>query len=830
MTFEDFENLFTLFCTIVGLLGSLFKYIERPKRGYLFLIIFFLAHFFSDYYWAIYVLTMHTYPNVSEFTAYLGWNVGYVFLFLAVFSLYKHSKRYFHPLMLWPLITNIPLFILYVQFGGIFNNIFQVGTTIVIQMFCTKDLIFYKKHKKEGLPFPYISLLVLIFLITGYGMWTASCFDWPKEYLNPYLYLTIIAYSCTVLFPWGAGKIYESDNLFNIKKNEGELRFQTLLQTITSFIILSICAGGYFLVVKMRNNLSIIEKTEGSTDDILIILLVISIILILIVICMLYFITSRYKIAKRKQREMDAGKLSRLNFIVTIIITLSLMCFAIVFNARKLYVSSVDVVYENGQDKAKMFSTDIENYLTEAETTLRVTAETIDLMKKTGASMEDIYLLLLYQTDRLSKQFDEKFTGIYAYIDGQYMDGAKWLPPAGFEPESRDWYKAAVKAGGDIVLVSPYIDKLSDSVVITIAKCIVDTKDIQSPKDVVCLDIIIDHLQEITKQIDIAGKGYGMVVNKDGFIVIHNDESFNSQYLTEIYGSELLNEITNAKTNMGKNVFQYVMDDEECTLFVCPILDQCYAVIVVPNSELLEDVNSQLAVNTLISLIIFSLILFFYYLGYKNERTYGKKVEEMNLQVVTALAASIDAKDAYTNGHSARVANYSRMIANRVGYSESKQEELYMMALLHDVGKIGVPDTVINKNGKLNTEEYDLIKKHPSIGSRILSSIKERPKLYIGARSHHERYDGGGYPDGIAGEKIPEEARIIAVADAYDAMTSNRSYRKIIPQEKVREEIEKGSGTQFDPRFAKVMIQLIDEDKNYEMCGSDVKMVGEEVS
>ncbi len=832
MTFEDFENLFTLFCTIVGLLGSVFKYIEHPKRGYLFLVIFFLAHFFSDYYWAIYVLIMRSYPNVSEFTVYLGWNIGYVFLFLAVYFLHNKNKRYFHPLMLWPLLTNIPLFFLYIQFGGLFNNIWQVSTTTVTLIFCTKDILFYKKYKNQGISFPHLSLLILIFLITGYGMWTVSCFDWPKEYLNPYLYLTLIGYSCTVLFPWGAGKIYETSNLFHTNKNESELRLQTLLQTIASFIILGICAGGYFLVVKMRNNMAIIGKIEEATDGIVKILLVLSIVLILIVSTMLYFITSSFKNAKTKQREMDAGKLSRLNFIVTIIITIFLMLFAIIFNARKLYDSSLDVVYENGQDKAKMFSTDIENYLTEAETTIRVTAETIDLMKKTDATMQDIYLLLIYQTDRLSKQFDENFTGIYAYIDGQYMDGAKWLPPAGFEPESCDWYKAAVKAGGDIVLVSTPLDVLSDSVVITIAKCIVDDrpKDIQSPKNVVCLDIIIDNLKEITKQIDIAGKGYGMIVNKDGFIVIHHDDSYNNKNITENYGSELLSKITNAKTNLGKDAFQYVMDNEECTLFVCPILDQWFAVIVVSNSELLEDVNSQLAVNTLISLIIFSLILFFYYLGYKNERNYGKKVEEMNLQVVTALAASIDAKDNYTNGHSARVANYSRMIASRVGYSESKQDELYMMALLHDVGKIGVPDGVIKKNGKLTLEEYDTIRKHPEIGSRILSSIKERPRLYIGARSHHERYGGGGYPDGIAGEKIPEEARIIAVADAYDAMTSNRSYRKIMPQDKVREEIENGSGTQFDPRFAQVMIQLIDEDTNYEMCASDVKMIGEEVS
>ncbi len=140
-----------------------------------------------------------------------------------------------------------------------------------------------------------------------------------------------------------------------------------------------------------------------------------------------------------------------------------------------------------------------------------------------------------------------------------------------------------------------------------------------------------------------------------------------------------------------------------------------------------------------------------------------------------------------------------------------------MMGLLHDVGKIGIPDSIINKPGKLTDEEYDVIKRHPVIGSQILKNINEMPKLSIGARWHHERYDGTGYPDGLAGEEIPEEARIIAVADSYDAMSSNRSYHGIFPQSKIREEIVFGSGTQFDPRFADIMLKMIDEDEKYTM-------------
>ena len=191
--------------------------------------------------------------------------------------------------------------------------------------------------------------------------------------------------------------------------------------------------------------------------------------------------------------------------------------------------------------------------------------------------------------------------------------------------------------------------------------------------------------------------------------------------------------------------------------------------------------------------------------------------ESLSRHVVQTLAEAIDAKDTYTNGHSDRVATYSREIAKRYGYSEKAQDDIFMMGLLHDVGKIGVPDEIINKPGKLTDEEFAAIKTHPVIGDRILKKVSEMPKLSIGARWHHERFDGRGYPDGLKGEEILEEARIIAVADAYDAMTSHRSYRDILPQEVVRGEIEKGKGTQFDPVFADIMLQMIDEDTEYEM-------------
>jgi len=198
-------------------------------------------------------------------------------------------------------------------------------------------------------------------------------------------------------------------------------------------------------------------------------------------------------------------------------------------------------------------------------------------------------------------------------------------------------------------------------------------------------------------------------------------------------------------------------------------------------------------------------------------------------QTATALANAIDAKDKYTHGHSRRVAKYSVKIARSAGMKEKECEELYFAALLHDVGKIGIKDSIINKEGKLTDEEYGAIKTHPVIGMQILSSISKSPYLSIGAHYHHERYDGHGYPAGLKGEDIPDIARIIAVADAYDAMTSKRSYRDPIPQQIVREEFVKGLGTQFDPNYGRIMLHLIDLDSEYLMKESEDASEGEAI-
>ncbi|MCC7351858.1 MAG: HD-GYP domain-containing protein [Phycisphaerales bacterium] len=183
-------------------------------------------------------------------------------------------------------------------------------------------------------------------------------------------------------------------------------------------------------------------------------------------------------------------------------------------------------------------------------------------------------------------------------------------------------------------------------------------------------------------------------------------------------------------------------------------------------------------------------------------------VHDLMMGLLHSLTSAVDAKDAYTCGHSERVALLSRHLARQIQLPEAEIERIYMAGLLHDVGKIGVPENVLQKTGRLTAEEFEQMKRHPQIGARILRDIKQIEDIIPGVLHHHERYDGRGYPAALAGERIPLMGRIICLADCFDAMTSNRTYRKALPLEVALTEIRRCSGTQFDPRLTESFLQV----------------------
>ncbi len=191
----------------------------------------------------------------------------------------------------------------------------------------------------------------------------------------------------------------------------------------------------------------------------------------------------------------------------------------------------------------------------------------------------------------------------------------------------------------------------------------------------------------------------------------------------------------------------------------------------------------------------------------ENHHLY-EDVQDLLMGSLHALTASIDAKDPYTCGHSRRVAIVSRKLAQLFGFDEHHAERVYLAGLMHDIGKIGIPEAVLRKPGKLTSSEYETMQRHPEIGATILSGIRQMEDLIPVILHHHERLDGGGYPSGLSGDEIPIEALIVGLADGFDAMTSSRTYRDTMPLTAVITEIRRCSGTQFDPRLAELLLSL----------------------
>ena len=228
------------------------------------------------------------------------------------------------------------------------------------------------------------------------------------------------------------------------------------------------------------------------------------------------------------------------------------------------------------------------------------------------------------------------------------------------------------------------------------------------------------------------------------------------------------------------------------------------------NKKVTKDLFFWVSLTGLLGWILINLITSVQIKKYNLRHEHDNELIRESIETFTGF---IDAKDPYTKGHSSRVAAYTRAIAREMGYSGEELDRIYYIALLHDCGKMGVPDNILNKPDKLTDEEFEEIKSHTERGGEILRSFKSLENAGEGALYHHERYDGEGYPEGKAGEDIPLIARMICVADSFDAMNSNRVYRKKLSPETIREEIEKNKGKQFDPKIADIFLKILKEGK-----------------
>ncbi len=289
------------------------------------------------------------------------------------------------------------------------------------------------------------------------------------------------------------------------------------------------------------------------------------------------------------------------------------------------------------------------------------------------------------------------------------------------------------------------------------------------------------------------------------------DSSWNGVYKSQSVGEKKFILATGIESALNVRVAKGELGKLGFVLYTPHLLKDC-------NFELTYRLEKSVCSDPLV-IVLFCLLLldlltiFIYYLTYFMLE-HQKKHSESTIQALIQLVSHfIDVRDPYTREHSSHVGKYSRMIAERMGFSKEDQRNIYYMGLLHDVGKVLIPSEILKKTEKLTDEEWQIMKKHTTYGAEILKNFEYIPYVKEAVLYHHERYDGGGYMSGLKGNEIPLVARIICVADSYDAMATDRAYRNKLPREVILSEIEKNKGKQFDPEIASIMVELIKEGK-----------------
>ena len=510
---------------------------------------------------------------------------------------------------------------------------------------------------------------------------------------------------------------------------------------------------------------------------------------------------------------------SNKRYVLTIIGTVLCLSVMMILNHTSYYTSVMAKIQNVGMGTLNEAKAKIENYLLKDVEVVQTTAISLEYMLKNNVSTEEMESFLMYESKRYNEEIDSNFKGIYGYVNKKHVDGFGWVPDEDFIPTQRVWYIAAKEAQGKTVIVPPYLDAKTNIMMMSISKML------QDMDSVIGVDIALTEIQTYIEEAALNVFGYTFLVDESGQIIAHSDVSkIGKNYLEDAQMAGILNTVFSGE----KSYFEVEISDKNYQVCAGEVMGNWHVVMILDTDIFFQEVRAAFVRNILLCGVISVLIVFFYVYSFRRIQYFmalewqsNEKVEKTNMKLIRALVRTIDAKDRYTNGHSVRVAEYAKNIAKRMGKSEEEQKLIYYAGLLHDVGKIRVPVEIINKPGKLTDEEFAKIKIHPVTGYHILKDIFDDKIIALGVKYHHERYDGKGYPSGLTGENIPEIARILGIADTYDAMTSNRSYRDALPQEKVREEIQRGKGTQFDSEIADIMLEMIDEDQKYCLRESD---------
>lgn len=548
----------------------------------------------------------------------------------------------------------------------------------------------------------------------------------------------------------------------------------------------------------------------------------------------------------------------KLYYLLTLFLTLAALIAIVCYSFGSFYGIAREDAVTIGERVVSEESEKLNNFLLRGLDVLQVTGLTIDYMLKEGLGPEEIEEYLLCESEAYAAHIDENFTGIYGLFNGDYIDGIGWVPDDDYVPQERPWYMAAVEGEGEPVVVSPYLDAQTGSIMISVSQMLSDGES------VVSLDIVMDEMQRMAEGMSLGGNGYGFIIDDTGLVVAHYDKDMRGRnLLTDTENMENaqnaeMKELAEQIIRAGGSTFQAEIDGESCQVFSKVVQDRWYVVIIINNEQLFRRVQVNLYRNVLISLLIFALLVYFCTTNYLNrtkamhyaqqlkeyQLTLEERVREQTLKireqtqrmlqmqgnVIDGMAMLIESRDGNTGKHVMSTKKYVGLIvqymyANRIHPEEVNEEfieKITNAAALHDVGKIMISDTILNKPGKFTPEEFEIMKGHSVYGSQIVRNIlgenADEQLVQISsdvAHFHHEKWDGSGYPEGLKGEEIPLSARIMAVADVFDALVSRRVYKDMMPQEQAFIVIEEEAGSHFDPQIVEVFLKLRHEVEEY---------------
>ena len=391
---------------------------------------------------------------------------------------------------------------------------------------------------------------------------------------------------------------------------------------------------------------------------------------------------------------------SRKNLIIILFCTFVLMTLMVVFTTRVIFRTAFSSVQELGDDKTSAITADLENYLDTSKSVLWVAADTVDHMVANGATSDEIIEYITRESSGTAEQFDASYTGIYGVINDTYVDGVGWAPPEGYDPKKRDWYKYIVAHAGEVVIVPPYVDAQTGSVIISVGKALSDNNN------ALALDLTLDNVQEIVEDIQINGYGYGYIVNKDGMVIAHHDKSENGKNYKELPEQQ---ELFAKVVKNGKGNFSTTIDGKKCTVFVDEVMDQWYLVIITKNSELYSAPMMLLVVSIVIAIIVFLLISTFYLLGYRSERKNYIRMEEMK-------------ENERRKDYEAKVLKLEKSAAD----SANKAKSDFLADMSHEIRTpinaiLGMNEMILHESKEPGTIEYSANIK--SAGKTLLSII-----------------------------------------------------------------------------------------------------------